>query len=199
MDLHGLKIVLKRVWHFIWEDESWASWIVNVILAFVLIKFIIYPALGFAFGTRFPIVAVISGSMEHDGSFDSWWSQQAPWYGENNITQDDFRGFPFRNGFNKGDIMVLVGVKPGKVERGQVIVFQSSIRPDPIIHRVVHIREGAGGYRFQTKGDHNGQSYPFEQDIPQEVLLGKAVFRVPFLGYIKIWFVELLRLLHVVP
>ncbi len=197
MDLHGLKRLLKRVWHFIWEEDSWASWIVNVILAFVIIKFIIYPGLGFALGTGFPIVAVISSSMEHDGSFDSWWSQQAPWYEENDITKDDFTAFPFRNGFDKGDIMVLVGVEPEKVARGQVIVFQSTIRPDPIIHRVVHIR-GEDSYRFQTKGDHNGQSYPFEQDIPEEVLLGKAVFRVPFLGYIKIWFVELLRLLNIV-
>ena len=60
-----VKKVLKGIWYFIWEDNSFWSWIVNIILAFVLIKFIVYPGLGFLLGTGFPIVAVISGSMDH--------------------------------------------------------------------------------------------------------------------------------------
>lgn len=198
MNLHEAKKLLKRVWHFIWEEDSWASWIVNVILAFVIIKFVIYPGLGLLLGTKFPIVAVISSSMEHDGSFNAWWEQQAPWYLENEIHEDEFKTYSFKNGFNKGDIMVLVGIQPEEVASGQVIVFQSTIRPDPIIHRVIHVKQNDNSYYFQTKGDHNVQSYAFEQDIPENALLGKAVFRVPFLGYIKIWFVELLQLLHII-
>ena len=41
----------------------------NVVLAFVLIKFIIYPGAGLIMGTRLPVVAVVSESMEHQGPF----------------------------------------------------------------------------------------------------------------------------------
>ena len=38
----GKKLTWKKIWWFIWEDDSWASWFVNVILAFVIIKFLVY-------------------------------------------------------------------------------------------------------------------------------------------------------------
>jgi signal peptidase I len=56
---------LKSVWRFIWEEDSFASWVVNIILAFLIIKFIFYPGIGLVLGTNHPIVAVISESMEH--------------------------------------------------------------------------------------------------------------------------------------
>ena len=62
-----------KVWYLIWYEDSVASWIVNVILAFLIIKFLIYPGLGLLFGTNLPIVAVVSESMQHEGSFDEWW------------------------------------------------------------------------------------------------------------------------------
>ena len=60
----GYKKKLKRLWHFIWEDNSVWSWIANIVLAFILIKFIVYPSLGFVLGTTHPVVAVVSESME---------------------------------------------------------------------------------------------------------------------------------------
>lgn len=59
------KTTFQKIWYFIWEDDSVLSWILNVLIAFVLIKFIVYPGIGFAFDTSHPIVAVVSGSMEH--------------------------------------------------------------------------------------------------------------------------------------
>ncbi|MFW6450304.1 MAG: signal peptidase I [Nanoarchaeota archaeon] len=56
---------LKKTWKFLWDDDSVLSWIVNIIVAFILIKFVIYPGIGFMLGTSHPIVAVVSGSMEH--------------------------------------------------------------------------------------------------------------------------------------
>jgi hypothetical protein len=57
----------------------------------------------------------------------------------------------------------------------------------------------ASGYHFYTKGDHNKQAIKSslldETDIHESQLLGKAVLRIPYLGYVKIWFVELLQLL----
>ena len=61
------KSLLSKIWYFIWEDDSLASWLVNIVLAFLLVKFIIYPGLGLLLSTDYPVVAVISGSMTHDG------------------------------------------------------------------------------------------------------------------------------------
>ena len=198
MDKAGFIKLLKQIWHFIWEEDSIASWIVNIILAFVLIKFIIYPGLGLLFGTGFPIVAVVSGSMEHDTGFDAWWSPQKQFYEEMNITKEEFSDFSFKNGFNKGDLMVLFGTTAEKVKIGDVLVFKAG-KPDPIIHRVVHISDN---YVFQTKGDHNPYQiqnlWLDEKNVAKEQIVGKAVLRVPYLGWVKIIFVEILQLVGLV-
>lgn len=192
-----------KVWYFIWHEDSAASWVVNVVLAFLLIKFVVYPGLGALFGTRFPIVAVVSGSMEHPGGFDAWWQSpahcgrlcsQEEWYALRNITRTGFAEYPFANGFSTGDIIVLFGARPERIEVGDVIVYRSG-KPYPIIHRVVSVHAEDGTY-FQTKGDHNRDQInsAFERlneyHVPAADLLGRAVFRIPFLGYIKIWFVD---------
>lgn len=208
MNKKQLKKLWKKAWHFIWEDDSILSWLVNIILAFIIIKFIVYPGLGFALATSHPIVAVVSGSMEHypdsnsilcgkevvnyKNSFDSWWSLCGDWYADNEITREEFRRFSFRNGFNTGDIMILYGTKVKDISPGQVIVFRTG-RPDPIIHRVVKNTNINDTYHLQTKGDHNEQSYFFEQEIKEEQYIGRAVIRVPWLGYIKIWFFNIIK------
>ncbi|MFC1648661.1 signal peptidase I [Nanoarchaeota archaeon] len=187
-----------KTWYFVWHDDSLLSWIINIILAFILIKFVVYPGLGFFFGTQFPIVAVVSESMEHQGKFDAWWSDNKDFYLKNNITQAQFELYPFHNGFGKGDIMILVGKDPYEIGVGQVIVYQSG-KPYPIIHRVIHVQEKSGKYYFETKGDNNGNQIVDidldETNIPEDVVYGKAVARVPYLGYVKIWFVDLINLI----
>ncbi len=189
MTKKSLKQYWKRVWRFIWEDDSIWSWIVNVILAFLIIKFLVYPGLGLALGTTHPVVAVVSGSMEHDGSFDNWWGRQQGLYAGTGITKEQFREFGFSNGFSKGDIIILR--KPGvdKLRIGDVLVFQTS-RPDPIIHRIVKIENTDGKYYFTTKGDHNFGSLEEELRISEDRVIGKGVFRLPWFGWIKIGFVE---------
>lgn len=211
-----------KTWHFIWHDNSLLSWVVNLVLAFIFIKYLIYPTLGTVLGTDFPIVAVVSGSMEHkitkdpfgqqrlcsktfnqkfSINFDDWWNTCGPWYTNNfGIIKEQFIKFSFRNGFNTGDIMILYS--PEKINIGDVIVFNSYYINDPIIHRVVGIEDNV----FITKGDHNSDRDKFinplnnkeEIKIKKENIVGKAMIRIPFLGWIKILFVELLKLLGVV-
>lgn len=191
------KKTLKKVWYFIWEDNSIWSWIANIILAFILIKFIVYPSLGFMLNTTHPVVAVVSESMEHNNGFDSWWDKASKWYIDNGVNKEDFGKFPLRNGFNKGDIMLLKGKDSEDIKVGDVVVFWSAKR-DPIIHRIVGKWQDDGTYYFQTKGDNYKTNErpiktPFldETKVSSEQIVGNAIFRIPLLGYIKILFVEI--------
>ena len=49
----------------IWSGDTWWAFFVHIGLALLLIRFVLYPLLGVIFATGFPIVAVVSGSMEH--------------------------------------------------------------------------------------------------------------------------------------
>ncbi|MBN1155997.1 signal peptidase I [Candidatus Woesearchaeota archaeon] len=150
--------------------------------------------------------------MEHDGGFDTWWKSRAicsitnpcsqgDYYAEYNITQSDFKIFRFPDGFNTGDIMVLYGTKMENVKVGDVIVFRSS-RPDPIIHRVIEKKIKNSEIYFRTKGDHNTASIDGsglnEEEIGKERFIGRAVVRVPYLGWIKLGFVKLIELFRTI-
>ena len=211
MDKKQAQKFFKKVWYFLWESNSIWSWIANIIIAFVLIKFIVYPGLGLALSTSHPIVAVVSGSMEHDGDFDEWWNSfaicqrrtctQKEFYNSYNITKEQFLSFKYKNGFNIGDIMVLKGIPSENIQTGDIIVF-NIYRPDPIIHRTIKKWQENDEYYFQTKGDHNLESISStslnETKISSDQLIGKAVFRIPYLGWIKIGFVKLLQLLRII-
>lgn len=184
-----VKKFLKAAWYFIWEDNSLLSWIVNVLLAFLLVKFIVYPALGFMLGTAYPVVAVISSSMEHNSlGFDSWWEQNRNFYLQHDISKSELEDSAFRNGFNKGDIIVLFGAEPKSIKEGDVLVYSSSQYKYPIIHRVVSVDRA--GLVFTAKGDNNLAADP--SPVRADQVLGRAVFRVPLLGWVKILFTGLI-------
>jgi signal peptidase I len=206
----AVKKVFRKVWQFIWHSDSTWSWFANIILAFILIKFILYPLLGFIFVTPYPIVAVISESMEQGlsnqrlcgepfddfkESFDNYWQTCGEWYENNDITKEQFQKFPFKNGFNKGDIVIVWGSKPKNLEIGDVLIFQGS-KPQPIIHRIVNKWQENNQYYFQTKGDHNKGSitgFFGETKINEKRILGKGLLRIPYLGWIKIIFVQAVK------
>ncbi|MBI2574284.1 signal peptidase I [Candidatus Woesearchaeota archaeon] len=192
-----IKKRLKGLWHFIWDDNSIWSWAVNVILAFVLIKFVVYPVLGLVLGTTHPIVAVVSGSMEHEGKpFEAWWEANKAYYESIGIKKKDFESFTMKNGFNRGDIIILNRAEKDKLKQGDIIVFRSK-RPDPIIHRITGFNTAQGS--FMTKGDHNPSPISDdtlnENNVGSSSIIGKAALKIPFLGYIKIWFVDLLNMI----
>lgn len=191
------KSYLKKFWDFVWNDNSWQSWIVSIILAFVLIRFVFYPLIGLIMGTSMPIVAVISSSMEHTG--EDWtqnpaycslgYCTQEEWYLEKELTPTELEEFSFSNGFNKGDIMIILGKKPEKIKLGDVIVFEAG-KNYPIIHRVVAIHNTSKGLVFETKGDNNPTQIITpdlnERQISENNIKGIAKLKIPYLGYIKI-------------
>ena len=68
---------------------------------------------------------------------------------------------------------------------GDVIIFEANTE-HPIIHRIISIEDGV----IETKGDNNQGQLPVETNIQEDALIGKAVIRIPKLGWIKLAFVE---------
>jgi len=166
-----------------------------------------------------PVVAVISCSMEHrytncgesrlmtnmcgvpgEGktNFDIFWDNCGNFYEAKAITKEDFKDYTMSSGFNKGDIIFLKGIDIDKIDVGDIIVFNAEKRAYPIIHRVVANDLINNKYVIQTKGDHNkaqiNDGFLDETNIQESQIIGKALIKVPFLGYIKIWFTELINI-----
>ena len=182
---------LRKFWNFLKKD-TWQSWVVSLILLVLIIRFVIFPTLSFLTGSSLPLVVVESCSMYHDSNFDDWWSKNSEWYESKSITKEQFASFSLKNGFNKGDIIFVWG--RSEIKLGNVIIFEpnvESIAQYPIIHRVVTLSP------ISTKGD-NGRTNPGqlvkgtnskhldETNISQEQIIGRAVFRIPALGWVKL-------------
>jgi signal peptidase I len=215
---------LKRTWYgkffyFIWYEDSFTSWVINIILAFIFIKFLFYPLLGVVFGTNLPVVAVVSCSMEHKftncgndnimnnlcgvpGSggtnFDTFWDNCGEFYEAKGITKDVFKEFKMSGGFNKGDIIFLKGTNIDKLKIGDILVFDAKGRGYPIIHRVIQKDNSSSNNNVQTKGDHNiaqiNDGLLNEYNVNESQFRGEAIFKVPLVGYIKIWFTDLVNM-----
>lgn len=202
---------MKKFWRYIWYDDSFGSYIANFVVAFIFIKFMLFPSLGFILNNDYPIVAIVSGSMEHkivDGvvcdtfnlgedvslNHDGWWNYCGSYYeNEFDLNKEDFENYEYKNGLNIGDVIVLYGKNPSKIDVGEVLIFVPQdrnffIQKGPVIHRVIKKwTDENGKIHFQTKGDHNSKSFNnFENDIIEDDVIGVAAVRVPYLGYAKI-------------
>ena len=173
---------LRKIWHFLWESESIASWLACLLICFLVVMFVFFPLAGFVLSTPLPFVVVKSESMEHNGDFDNWWLRFGEWYEKHNIPKDDAIEWAFSNGISKGDIIIVKG--KDKYVRGDVIIFKVNEKT-PIIHRVVQINSVKEV--VSTKGDNNPSQMPKEQDIAKAQIIGKAAVRIPKLGWIKLF------------
>ncbi len=182
-------------WEFLKKD-TWSSWLVSFFLLIIIIKFIIFPSLSFITGSELPLVVVESCSMYHETDFNNWWEKNAPWYEDHGISEQNFELFTLKNGFSKGDIIFVMG--RDSYNLGDVIIFNSnpeSFARYPIIHRIVSLDP------IGTKGDHNVEQLARENnvqhidetDIPEDRIIGKAVFKIPALGWVKLVFFELTK------
>ncbi len=224
MNIKKTKEAIKKSWKWIWHSDSIWSWIVALALIYIIIKFIFFPTLSLIFGASLPLAGVESSSMDHQIvkddyhrlslceniyseqekkdighiDFNEYWETCGSWYEQRDISKEQFSEFSMKNGFKKGDIIVVWGRFKSKI--GDIIIFKpnsKSTAPRPIIHRIVSIENNI----IQTKGDHNGkQLITFnniyktdETNISEEQIIGKAVIRIPLLGWPKIWATELIN------
>jgi len=189
-----LKEVLKKFWYLLWKDDSWKGWLFSIVFLFIFIKFIFFPTLSLITGTELPLAIVESCSMYHKGNlfsdYNQWWQEHELKYSKYDLEKEGFEDFKFKNGFNKGDILFIIGTDSEKLEIGDVIIFTANQR-NPVIHRIIEIENKNGEYIFSTIGDNNNGQLSFEKNIKSEQIIGKAALKlVPYLGWGKLIFFE---------
>jgi signal peptidase I len=190
----NFKKFLKKFWWIVWKDDSFKGWIISIIFLFIVIKGIFFPVMSLATGTKLPLVIVESCSMYHEGNIfsdaEEWFENHKTKYWEHKISKEMFLEYPFKKGFNKGDILFVTGTKPENLKKGDVIIFAANYK-SPIIHRIVEINEKNGEYTFSTLGDNNPEQIYFETSIKENQIVGKARANIaPYLGWIKLIFFE---------
>jgi hypothetical protein len=176
----------KKFWDFLKKD-TWTSLILTLAIAFILIKFLFFPGLSFLMGTNLPIVIVESCSMYHfENGFEKIFAENAL-YDDKSIDLEDTDSWDFQNGLSKGDVIFVVGAR--NIEVGDVIIFNGdTIHPYPLIHRVIRAEKTYG-----TKGDNyktNSHQLNSERVINDGDVVGRALFKLPAIGWVKLIFFE---------
>src|SRR3989344_5362123 len=166
------KNLFNKIWRFIWHDDSFLGWIVSLVVIFLIVKFIFFPVLFLVTGTKLTLVVVESCSMYHPSTgtpfvnFGEWWKGKSGNYKQFDIDKD-----------------------PDKLELGSIIIFNAE-QQHPIIHRIVKISITNDERTFSTLGDNNPAQHPFEKSINEDQVIGKAVAKIPYVGWIKLIFFD---------
>jgi signal peptidase I len=127
-----------------------------------------------------PALAVVSGSMciPQDGQCNGW-------------------THPFARTLHIGDLIVIQGVNPADLNadypNSDIIVFHKPTDPSElIVHRIAAEEVIDGKIYFYTKGDGNpvhlwpDAIQPSEYDpwkVPEDMVVGKVVMRIPWVGH----------------
>jgi len=91
-----------------------------------------------------------------------------------------------------GDLVIIQGIDPKEIKNGTIIVFyvpghygEDVYR---IVHRVIKILRIDDQIMFETKGDNNPVSdFIRWRYIPADHVVGRVLFRIPYLGYIALF------------
>lgn len=91
--------------------------------------------------------------------------------------------------YDVGDVIIVRGEGFEDIAEGDVIVFdaQSPETDIPIIHRVIIKRDSS----LETQGDNTRGQHEFEKNITPEQVYGKAFFKIPRIGLVKILAMDL--------
>lgn len=102
--------------------------------------------------------------------------------------------------YDQGDMFLIHKSAPENIELGDVIVYESENAFSTgilIIHRVVNITViddgGSDKYYYRVSGDNKDSNQDIDQFnsttslIPYENVVGKTVFLIPKVGYLRLW------------
>jgi signal peptidase len=90
-----------------------------------------------------------------------------------------------------GDLLIVQGGLNGvdiraDPKNGDIIVFRHPYSSNEfVVHRAIEKYEREGVWYFITKGDNN--LYPDSWRISERDLIGKVIFVIPYIGYVKIY------------
>jgi len=192
---------IKKKW-----DKYTEGWFGNIIYLFLgfVIAYSFNLFLGLILNTDTPVVAVFSCSMEHNTysnwfcnlkanevcgknisdydptNFDDYWKLCGSWYSSQNISKERFNSFIFSDGLEVGDMIIILNTENFNV--GDIVIFSTDFRKYPIIHRVYSVNENV-----MTKGDNNASPDSFDK----RNIHGKAILKIPLLGWVKILFTQI--------
>lgn len=173
----------------LWKNEYIQT--ATIISLIILIFFSLWYGSTLILNNPNPIVVVPTGSMciPYDGACDGF-------------------GHPFDRTLHVGDLLILQGVsaKDYKTDypNSDIIVFHQPQNPDElIVHRIVSAEETDGVIYFRTKGDGNSfdkwpttpqpTEYdpwaipPSQKGVSQDLVVGKVILRIPWLGHIVLF------------
>jgi signal peptidase I len=102
--------------------------------------------------------------------------------------------------FYRGDVVViektnflgLHEINPEDLKVGDIVIYQATWFPEPVIHRIISIQKGTDGKTYYvTKGDNNPRADPSlvstEQVQAKVVSIGNQPLVIPKVGYITLW------------
>ena len=170
----------------LWKNEYFQTAVVIGLIALAVFGFWLGSQL--ILNTPYPALAVVSGSMciPYDGACDGW-------------------AHPFSRTLHIGDLIIVQGLDPEVLNadypNSDIIVFHKpSDTSELIVHRIVAKEERNGTLYFYTKGDGNGfnkwpstpQKTEYDpwnngQGVPEDLVVGKAVMRIPWVGHIVLF------------
>ncbi|MEM4869507.1 MAG: signal peptidase I, partial [Desulfurococcaceae archaeon] len=94
----------------------------------------------------------------------------------------------------KGDLVIIVRVKPEDIGVGDIIVFRTP-NGRLVVHRVIDVVEVDGRKYYVTMGDNNRvRDVYYPVGVPYDRVIGKlmsfngAVFKIPYLGHLSLLF-----------
>lgn len=82
---------------------------------------------------------------------------------------------------NVGGVVLIKPVEPLDIIPGDIIAYHSG--EEIVTHRVIEVVTSGGGPSFITKGDANEDPDPLP--VAATSVVGRAVFDVPYLGYLS--------------
>jgi signal peptidase I len=170
----------------LWKNDYFKTALTIALIIAVIIGF--YAGIALALGTLVPIRVVESGSMcvPYNVACDGWLSVD----------------HPFAQTLHKGDIIIIQAVNPTDLNanypNSDIIVYKNPNDDKSIVHRIVEKQEINGTLYFKTKGDSNSpikypevsnnyDNIPDSRGVPQNLIEGKVILRIPWFGWITLF------------
>ena len=89
---------------------------------------------------------------------------------------------------NIGDIVIIKKINNyAELKKKDILIHKNNNRI--VIHRIIDIKAADGHYIYQTKGDNNADAY----QIDKEHVIGKYLFKIPYIGYPTVWLSQIIN------